>query len=212
MKSFGILLVAAALLTTACSSTSTASVDKSESFRFLGREDDIRIDAQITSGDLGPASNVSLVYEVHNLGSDWIVFAPLDPTVGYESATQTITLGLGAEIPLENALPRLVRIEPGQTRTFTAGAHLSVPLASRAHRAHMQPRYLRVKVHYLDGAEELVPWLEAATAGPPDEEKLFRSWVDHIGAVVTNALPIHWGPNSAGSRLPSALDRLPSGF
>ena len=211
MKSFGILLVAAALLTTACSSTSTVSVDKSESFRFLGREDDVRIDAQITSADLGPASNVSLIYEVHNLGSDSIVFVPLQPTVGYESGTRTITLGLGAEIPLHDALPQLVRIEPGQTRTFTAGARLSLPVSSTS-RGRMEPRYLQVKFHYLDGTRGMEPWLHAAAPGLEDEETLFRKWVDHIAAIVTNTLPIHWGPGSAGSRLPSALDRAPAGF
>lgn len=211
MKSPGLVLVASALVATACSSSSTPAVDMSESFRFLGREDDVRIDAQVLTSQFGPSSNVTLVYEVRNLRSDPIAFIPVEPTIGYESESRTITLGLGAEIPVGPDQPRLVRIESGQSLSFTVGARLAVPLAVSSMR-RLQPRYLRVKFHYLEGARDFEPWLEASTPSAADEERLFRKWVDHIAAVVTNALPIRWGSKNASTRLPGASQQAPGGF
>ncbi|MGH9458860.1 MAG: hypothetical protein ACRD2J_14600 [Thermoanaerobaculia bacterium] len=203
MKASGIVPIAAAaiLLTTACSTT-TPQVDMSESLRVLGREGDVRIDAQLETNEFAPSSLVSLVYEIENLGDETIVFAEVHPAVEYLADQRMITVTIGAEIPREEALPKLRRILPGERRTFTAGARLSV---SRATIERLAPRYLQVKLSYLDGAEPFEPYLEAAV--PRVDEALFRTWVDHIAAVFTNALPIHWRGSdrpaiSASSQMP----------
>lgn len=200
MRTSGVVLIASAaiLLSTACAST-PPRVDMSESFRVLGRENDVRIDAQLQTNSFAATSFVSLVYEIENLGRSPIAFAVLEPTVDYLPDSRMITVGIGAEIPRDDALPKMVRIAPGERRAFTAGARLSV---GAARVARFAPRYLQVKLHYLDEADPFQPYLDEATV----DERLFRTWIDHIAAVVTNALPIRW-EGSGRNDLPSASMR-----
>lgn len=208
MKSSSLCLASATLVVaTACTSSAPPRVDMSESLRVLGRENDVRIDAQLYTNHLGPSSLVTVVYEIHNLRSEPIVYAELTPTVVYHSETRTITVALGAEIPRADTFPKMIRIESGETRSFTAGARLSIP-PSGSSLQRREPRYLQVRFNYLDGARAFEPYLRAEGAEKLDEG-LFRKWVDHIAAIVTNTLPIRWG-GSPGSGFTSATSRTPS--
>ncbi|HSN69123.1 MAG TPA: hypothetical protein VLV48_07755 [Thermoanaerobaculia bacterium] len=181
-----------------------ASADKS--LRVLGRDNDVRIEAKVLTNEFRQSSLVAISYDIENLRSEPIVFAALDPSVEYESSSRTLTVNLGTEIPLEQAFHRLVRIAPGEVRTFTAGARISVPGGSATRSA---PRFLQVRVNYLDGAAPFEPLIASGSLAPADEEGLFRSWVEHVAAVVTNALPIRWGGSERGLTS-SAADRAPS--
>lgn len=202
---------AAALLTAACStgqsSVSTtptdASVDKS--FRVLGRDNDVRIEAKVLTNEIRQAATVAITYEIENLRNEAIAFAPLDPTVDYEPGSRTLTVGLGSEIPVEEAFPRLVRILPGERKTFSTGARINVPSASAT---RFGPRYLQLRFNYLDGTEPFEPLITNGGHATDDQEGLFRNWLDHIAAVVTNALPIRWGAG-ADRAMVSAADRAP---
>jgi hypothetical protein len=206
--------LAATLLAAACASTpqtvSTLATDASadKSLRVLGRDNDVRIEARILTNEIRQAGAVSIAYDVENFRSEPIVFAQLDPTVDYEASSRTLTVGLGSEIPLEAAFPRLVRIAPGERKTFTAGARISVPAGSMVRSG---PRFLQVRFSYLDGAEPFEPLIAGGQLGPDDEEGLFRSWIDHVAAVVTNALPIRWGGSSRPA-VGSASERSPAAF
>lgn len=200
---------ALALFTGACASTPPA-VDMRESMRVLGRENDVRVHAQIFTNDVRPGALVAITYEIENLRPEPIVFAPVPPSVDYLASNRTITVTLGSEIPDGEALPKLIRIAAGEKVGFTTGARISVPPTPRsALRNH--PRYLQVRLSYLDGAEPFEPWLqaEAARGARGMDDGLFRSWIDHVAAVVTNALPIRWSgslPSEAGaaSRSPAS--------
>ena len=186
-----ILALCATMFSVACASTSTPSVDPSDSFRVVGRENDVRVDSQLFTSQIGPSSPVSLVYEVKNLSSHAILFAPIEPTVAYHADSRTITVGLGAEIPVAAALPAMVSLAPGESRSFTAGAalQLAVPTAFRS--AH--PRFIQVRLNYLRDVAGIERWIDSSAAASEPSEGLFRTWVEHIAAVVTNALPIRWG-------------------
>jgi hypothetical protein len=203
--------LAATLLAAACASTpqtvSTLPTDASadKSLRVLGRDNDVRIEARVLTNVIRQAGTVSIAYDVENFRNEPIVFAALDPTVDYEASSRTLTLGLGSEIPVEAAFPRLVLIAPGERKTFTAGARISVPVGSTVRSG---PRYLQVRFNYLDGAGPFEPLIASGAVAEADEEGLFRSWIDHIAAVVTNALPIRWG-GAARSPMGSASERSP---
>jgi hypothetical protein len=185
------LALCATMLSMACASTSTPSVDPSESFRVVGRENDVRIDAQLHTRQIGPSSPVSLVYEVRNLSSHPIMFAPIEPTVAYHADSRTITVGLGAEIPVVEALPAMVSLAPGETRSFTAGAALKLAVPNAIRSAH--PRFIQVRFNYLRDPAGIEGWIDSSTVASEPGEGLFRTWVEHIASVVTNALPIRWG-------------------
>lgn len=211
--SFRVALAAAALLAAACGSSQSsiittptdAAVDKS--MRVLGRDNDVRIEARVLTNEIRQAGTVSIAYEIENFRNEPILFAPVEPTVDYERASRTLTVGLGSEIPAEEVLPRLVRILPGERKAFMTGARIALPAGTAA---RFGPRYLQVRFNYLDGAEALVPLIERGAGGTDaDREGIFRGWLDHIAAVVTNALPIRWG--AGGDRaLASAMDRAPA--
>ncbi|HEU5162450.1 MAG TPA: hypothetical protein VFV54_04830 [Thermoanaerobaculia bacterium] len=206
--------LAATLLAAACASTpqpvstdpTDAAADKS--LRVLGRDNDVRIEARVLTNEFRQSSLVAISYDIENLRGEPIVFAALEPTVDYEPSSRTLTLSLGTEIPLQQAFPRLVRIAAGERRTFTSGARISVPSGSAMRSG---PRYLQVRFNYLDGVGPFEPLIANGSLAPADEEGLFRSWVDHIAAVVTNALPIRWGGSertltgSAAERAPAAI-------
>ncbi len=203
--------LAATLLAAACGSTQSsiatsptdASVDKS--LRVLGRDNDVRIEAQVLTNEVRQAGTISIAYEIENFRSEPIAFIPGQPTVDYEPGSRTLTVGLGSEIPAEDVLPRLIRIAPGERMTFTTGAHIAVPGGSTMRSG---PRFLQVRLSYLDGTAAIEPLIANRGASATDQEGLFRSWLDHIAAVVTNALPIRWGP---GERtMMSAADRAPA--
>ncbi len=202
---------AAALLTAACSTTQSsvsttptdASVDKS--FRVLGRDNDVRIEAQVLTNEISQAGTVGITYEIENLRSTPIAFAPLDPTVDYEPGSRTLTVGLGSEIPVEEALPRLVRILPGERKTFSTGARISLPSAAN----RVGPRFLQLRFNYLDGTEPFDPLIASGGRPAEDRDGLFRTWLDHIAAVVTNALPIRWGGSERSLASDGAAERMP---
>ena len=184
-------------------SPTDASVDKS--LRVLGRDNDVRIEAQVLTNEVRQAGTVSIAYEIENFRSEPIAFIPAQATVDYEPGSRTLTVGLGSEIPAADVLPRLIRIAPGERKTFTTGAHIAVPGGSTTRTG---PRFLQVRLSYLDGAEAFEPLIASGGAAAEDQEGLFRSWLDHIAAVVTNALPIRW---AAGERtMMSAADRAPA--
>jgi hypothetical protein len=207
--------LAAALLAAACASTpdpvatqaTDATADKS--LRVLGRDNDVRIEARVLSNEIRQAGTVLIAYEIENLRSEAIAFAPLDPTIDYEPSSRTLTVGLGSEIPVEEAFPRLVRIGPGERKTFTTGARIAVPVGISS--ARSGPRFLQLRFSYLDATEAFDSLIAGGGAVPADHENLFRSWLDHLAAVVTNALPIRWGASdrtfagSASEHSPVAL-------
>lgn len=186
-----ILALCATILSMACASTSTPSIDRSDSFRVVGRENDVRVDAQLFTRQIGPSSPVSLVYEVKNLSSHPILFAPIEPTVAYHADSRTITVGLGAEIPVAEALPAMISLAPGESRSFTAGAALKLAVPTAFRSAH--PRFIQVRLNYLRDLAGIEGWIDSSAAASEPSEGLFRTWVEHIAAVVTNALPIRWG-------------------
>ena len=199
MKSSGLLptACAAVLLTVSCAS-SAPTVDPESSLRVVGTENDVRIDAQILSNSIGPSSLVTFVYEIRNLREDPIIFAEVDPSVEYVPSTATFTVGLGAEIPLDGALTKMTRIESGESRVFKVAARVAIPPAAAR---FARPRFLQVRLNYLDFVEPFEPYIEAPAAA---DEILFASWISHMAAIVTNALPIRWG----ATPIVSAAERL----
>lgn len=203
-----LLACCATILSMACATTHTPSVDHSDSFRVVGRENDVRIDAQLHTRQVGPTSPVSIVYQVRNLSSHPIMFAPIEPTVAYHADSRTITVGLGAEIPIVEALPAMVSIAPGESRSFTAGAGLKFAVPDAVRSAH--PRFIQVRFNYLRDPAGIEGWIDSSAVASEPSEGLFRTWVEHIAAVVTNALPIRWGGRDrAGMPAIDASRRFP---
>ena len=181
------------LLAAGCAST--APVDMTEPRRLVGTEADVRIDAQIFSDRLAPSVQIPLKYDITNQRAQTIAFADLVPEVTYDPDTQTVTVGLGSEVPGAEFVPRLVTIPPGEKRTFSAVARVRLVVARPATPNTPLPRALRVKLSFLGDTSpfvQLITMEERAVRDPRLADELFPIWVERNETVYTNSVPMRW--------------------
>lgn len=164
----------------------------------MGRENDVRLEARILAQGIGQNARVAIRYEVQNLRSKPIAIADLSAASEYEVATRTITVHLGAEVPGNEFVPRLLQINSGATESYTTGARVSLSAAASAPNMP-PPRYLRVKLHFLADVtpfEKLIGIPERSIHDPALADSLFTQWVEHRESIETSVVPIDWDPSS----------------
>lgn len=187
----GLSLTLCTLLLTACA---TATVDLDEPRRILGTQADVRVDAQVFAEKIGTGSSVRVVWEIENQRPDPIAVADILPAVTYEPAGRMIVVNVGSEVPGNDLLPRLIRIESGERKTFEGLAKIGIRAAAPGPFA-ATPRYLQLKVSFLSEVEPfafLVGIPEVAVHDPGKADDLFTAWVEANETVTTNAIPIDW--------------------
>jgi hypothetical protein len=179
------------------SSLRAARVDMSDPRRALGREDDVRIDAQLMQSELSASSSLSITYQVQNLSPAPIAFADKVRQIDYDPDTQTVEFAIGAEVPETDALPHLSVVKPGEKRTFSTGGtlHLAVPATRTPWTA--VPRYVQIRVIVL---RDLKPFA-ALVENQPLSRDLFDRWVEASDTVFLNPIPVRWktGPSRGGA-------------
>jgi hypothetical protein len=177
------------------STARAAGVDFKDPRRALGREDDIKVDAQMLQETLSPGSPISVTYQIENLTAAPIAIADKVADATFDADSQTITLTIGAEIPQGAAMPHLTVIAPGQTRAFRIGASAQVLIANaKSPWAHV-PRYVQITVNVLRDLNpfaNLLAQQAKSAAAPPLPNDLFDTWVASVSSVELNVLPVRW--------------------
>jgi len=195
MKSSNSLFAVTAVALLLSASAQAAKVDFNDPRRALGREDNIRVDAQLSQEDVSPNSPITVVYQIENLTKAPIAVADKSSDVSYDADTQTIVFSVGAEVPTGATMPHLVIIRPGEKHTFTAGgsAHVAVPNVRTPWTA--VPRFVQIKVNVLKDVSPFADLIskQTATTTPVLPNDLFDKWVNAVDAVFLNAIPVHWG-------------------
>jgi len=195
MKSSGRIAVAAAVLLLISSSAHAAGVDFKDPRRALGREDNIRVDAQMLQDTVSPGTAISVTYQVENLSEAPIAIADKVADASFDPDSQTITVSIGAEIPPGAAMPHLSTIAPGQTRTFRIGATPQMTVAnSKSPWAHV-PRFVQIVVNVLRDLgpfTNLLAQQAQSTTPPVLPNGLFDTWVASNASVELNVLPVRW--------------------
>src|SRR5262249_61341345 len=107
MKCPGALALAVLLTATA---TQAAKVDMRDPRRAVGREDDVRVDAELAQDAVSTNSKICVIYQVQNLTPSPIAIADRISDATYDADTQTITLSFGAEVPNGATIPHLVAL------------------------------------------------------------------------------------------------------
>ncbi|HEU5162449.1 MAG TPA: hypothetical protein VFV54_04825 [Thermoanaerobaculia bacterium] len=172
----------------------TAAVDLDEPRRILGTEGDVRVDAQVFAEKIGTGSSVRVVWEIENQRRDPIAVADILPAVSYEPTDRTIVVNVGSEVPGNEMLPRLIRIEPGERKTFEGLANIALRMPAPGPLA-ATPRLLSLKLNFLSNVapfQALVGIPEVAVRDPERADNLFTTWVEANETVRTNAIPIEW--------------------
>jgi hypothetical protein len=192
------LLVSSLLVS---STLRAAGVDFKDPRRATGREDDIRVDAQMLQETISADSPISVTYQVENLTSAPIAMADKVADATFDADSQTIMISIGAEIPEGTAMPHLTVIAPGQTHAFRIGAAARVLIPNaKSPLAHV-PRFVQITVNVLRDIKpfaKLIAKQTESAAAPPLPNDLFDTWVASVSSVELNVLPIRWSNEHHG--------------
>lgn len=195
MKSSSRIAVTAAVFLLVSATASAAGVDFKDPRRALGREDDIKVDAQMLQETLSSGSPISITYQIENLTPVPIAIADKVADATFDADSQTITVSIGAEIPSGKAMPHLTTIPPGQARAFHIGASAQVLVPNaKSPWAHV-PRFVQITVNVLRDLKpfaKLIAQQAQSAAAPPLPNDLFDTWVASVSSVELNVLPVRW--------------------
>jgi hypothetical protein len=206
MKSVKSLFLLAILIAVLPSAAAAAAIDMKNPRRALGREDDIRVDAQLLQETISPGSPIAVTYQIQNLTSAPIAIADKVAEASYDAESRTITLSLGSEVPLDGNVPKLVTIEPGEKKVFRAAAVAAINAAELRARRDSGPRYVRMKVSVLRNLEPFKALLGLQSRGPqPLPDELLDRWFESNDTIFLNAVPVRFSP--AATRGFSAAER-----
>ncbi|HJQ37133.1 MAG TPA: hypothetical protein VKB93_08340 [Thermoanaerobaculia bacterium] len=179
-----------------------ADIDMNDPRRAVGREDDVRIDAQLTRDNVSPGIPISVTYQIQNFTSTSVAVADKLSDASYDEDERTITLAIGAEVPVDGNMPHMVLIAPGEKKVLRASA---VPVltasALRAVRNHA-PRYVQVKVTIL---REITPFAQLIQTQSKAQlsDELFNQWMEGSESIFLNSVPISWSGREAN---PGSVD------
>lgn len=163
--------------------------------RIVGTESSVRVDAQVLGEEARPGAQIPVTYEITNMRSTPIAIADLLPETTYDVDTHTFTVGIGAEVPGQQFLPRLVEIAPGEKKSFSVIARLRYILPARAIDPvkAAEPAAFRLKVNFLGDTapfRQLIGIKENAITDPKLADALFGPWVENNEVVYTNTIPM----------------------
>lgn len=188
MRSFGLFLF---VLFQALVAGAAPTIDMNDPRRAIGREDDIRVDAQILQETVSPGSVIGVAYRIENLTSEPVAVAEKVCNSSYDADSGTVTLAIGSEVPESGLVPRLATILPGESRTFTTGAPLHI-VTGGASRGSNAPRLVQVKVSVLRHLAPFVSLMKSVRARLTDQQ--FDAWLESNDTIVLNAVPVRFNP------------------
>ncbi len=204
MRRYAVAAIFVALLT-ACASTKP--VDLLDARKVVGTENNVRFDAEIYSDELRPNVMLPVKYWVTNERATTILIADLVPDASYDPDTQTVTISIGSEVPGQEFLPRLIPVHSGESKSFSATAHVIIrafgsPLTAA-------PDAVRLRLNFLGGNsaafQKLIAIPQRAVRDPALAAQLFPKWIEGNETVVTNTLPMHWIGGPSEEPTPAAM-------
>ncbi|HEX9162888.1 MAG TPA: hypothetical protein VF980_14380 [Thermoanaerobaculia bacterium] len=197
----GLLL---AVLTSSAALAQSARIDMKDERRAVGREDNIRVDAQLTQDAVTSGSPIGVVWQVENL-TNAPVATSAEVSADYDAAARTLVLSVGSEVPSGGAMPRMVVIAAGEKKVLTGATtvHFMVAGAGMPHAA--VPRFVQIKASVLRDLTAFATLFEQRVSRKAVlTDAQFTQWMESNDTIVLNALPIHY--DVARGRATSAAD------
>jgi hypothetical protein len=188
-------LIAAITLLHAVTASAADTIDMTDPRRLVGREDDVRIDAQLIQDTVSPGASIRVTYQIQNFTAEPVAVADKVMDATYDAETMTITFAIGAEVPPDGKLPHLVTIAPGEKKVFRAGAMPNMNSGAIRSSFARPPRYVQVKVSIL---RDLTPYNALMIAQPRGGQILtdeqFDKWFESNDSIFLNAVPVRFSP------------------
>lgn len=184
-----VLLIA---LTTAAQA---AKVDMRDPRRAVGREDDVRVDAELAQDAVSSHATLGVTYQIQNLTESPIAFADKQSEASYDPDTETITVAFGAEVPAGDTMPHMVIIGPGEKKTFRGSGAVTIVTPNVRTPWLPVPRFVQIKVTVLRDVKPftaLIDQQNKTAAAPPLDNQSFDRWVNAVGTVFLNLIPVRW--------------------
>jgi hypothetical protein len=210
MQSSKPFLAAVATTVIAAASAMAAHVDLKDPKRAVGREGDVRVDAQLTQDTLSQASPINVTYQIENLSPVAVAIADKVLDTTFDADARTITLSIGAEVPPGPNMPHLVIIRPGEKRVLAGGALVHVVTPDVRTPWTAVPRFIQIQVTVLRDITPFVSLIEQqgkATAAVPLPSDMFDRWVENSESVLLNTIPVYWkNENRRGSAEAAGTD------
>jgi len=187
MKSSAPLLL---LSLTLSLSAAGASINMDDPRRALGREDDVRVDAQLVTDTVAAGTPVAVTFQIQNLTREQIAIADKVASASYDPETRTITITIGSEVPQEN-MPSVTVINPNEKRVLRASATPVFTAAATRARLGATPRYVQVRVSILRDLAPFRALIDMQAQGPQRlSDELFELWFESNDTILLNSVPV----------------------
>lgn len=188
-----------------------ADLDMNDPHRAVGRENDVRIDAQLLSDVINTGSPIAVTYQIQNLTDQTVAIAEKSCSASYDADTQTITLALGSEIPPDGAMPKMATIGPGEKKIFRAATSVQ---SAMVRTGRLGPRFVQIKVSVLRNLGPFRELLDRQKRSPahgamPLSDAQFEQWLDGNDTIYLNELPIRF--EKGGNGFDASQNRAMSG-
>ncbi|HEX2123288.1 MAG TPA: hypothetical protein VHL59_16775, partial [Thermoanaerobaculia bacterium] len=170
-------------------------IDMNDPHRALGREDDVRVDAQLVGDTISAGTPIGITYQIQNFTAEAVAVAAKVSDASYDPETRTITVSLGSEVPLDGALPQMVTIAPGEKKTFRTAATPTISVTALRAAFAAIPRFVQLKVTILRNLTPFAALIanQSRTQTPqPLSDELFDQWFESSDTIFLNALPVRW--------------------
>lgn len=198
-KLFYTLLAAIVLPATAATA---GAIDMDNPRRTVGRENNVRIDAQLVQDTVSPGTPIGVAYQIENFSSSPVAVADKVVDATYDQDSRTITVSIGSEVPDDGKMPHVVTIAPGEKKVFRTGA--TPMLGGAAARLSLAaPRYVQIKVSIL---RDLAPFAKITTAQTLSDE-LFDKWFEANDTIFLNAVPVRFSARRSTNGFATADQR-----
>jgi len=199
-------------LVLAAAAANAAHVDMKDPRRALGREDDVRIDAQLYQDTLTANGPITVAYQVENLSDAPIAIADRVMAVEFNADEAMVTLSIGTEALTAKALPHLVVIAPGEKKTFKAGGTVHGVLNGHGPFA-VVPHAVQIRVSVLrdiSSFRDAIATQQQPNAVVAVTNEMFDRWIDGSDSIALNALPVKWSAAPSREAVPSADESGPA--
>jgi hypothetical protein len=166
-------------------------IDMDDPRRTVGREDNVRVDAQLIQDTVSPGTPISITYQIENASNAPVAVADKVLDASYDQDSRTITVSIGSEVPADGKMPRVVTVAPGEKKVFRAGVTPSFGAAA-ARSSLAPPRYVQIKVSILRDLDPFAKLIAQSSAGQTLSDELFDRWFESNDTILLNAVPVRF--------------------
>lgn len=201
-SSKAVFLVVAAVSLFGAAAAQAAHVDMNDPRRALGREDDIRVDAELAQETVASGGAVAVTYQIENLSKDPIAIADKECEVSFDADDEAVVVSIGSEVPKDGVLPKLVVVQPNEKKTFTAGGVVYVQAPAANNPFVAVPHSVRIKVNVLRGLAAFRALIDRQLHGAAPvalSDAQFEQWLENNDTILLNEIPVGYSATAKDS-------------